>query len=515
MDRQDLLIETGQRFVSSFRGLKMTKEFISQVKRSKIGNYIIFSDNVASIKELNKLCIEIDSLIYSETGYHPFITIDQEGGMVSRLPEDAAVLPGQMALASLSNGDLVEECTYRNGLMLKRIGCNFNLSPCVDVNNNSFNPVIGVRSFGDDFSKVASYGVRAVRGYNRSGIFSCIKHYPGHGNTSVDSHLSLPSIDISEEEFEQQLLPFKASIEEGVPAVMTSHVLFPKLEKSNVPCTMSRLLLTDILRKKLGFNGLIISDCMEMKAIDTFYGSEKGCIESIKAGADIVFVSHHADRAESIIYKVMKKYQEGYYDSCEWKSSIERIKTAKSSLCSVEEMDVRENFEADRIYFNSIARKTIAHVSGTVPRYMDGTVFMGPMAYITSNVSDRLDRTCFSDYLQKEFPQSKAVETSADPSDEEISEILQNLDASQVVFGSYNGHLQKGQMKLVEAICKKGIPVHLFALRNPYDLSKEIRSSAASTFACFEYSKRIFDEIRDILNGYGSYSGEMPIKLED
>lgn len=514
MDKQDLLIEVGQHFVSSFRGLTMTKEFIEQVKRSKIGNYIVFSDNVSSIHDLNKLCIEIDNLIYGETGYHPLITIDQEGGMVSRLPETSAVIPGQMALAALRDEDTIAECSYRNGLMLKKIGCNFNLSPAVDVNNNSLNPVIGVRSFGDDFARVGEYGLSSVKGYMKSGILTCVKHFPGHGNTSTDSHLSLPVIDIAEEEFDLQLLPFKRAIEYGVPAVMTSHILFPRVEKNNLPCTMSRILLTDILRGKLGFDGLIISDCMEMQAIDHFYGTEQGCIESIKAGADIVFVSHNADRAENIIYKVAQKYEEGYYDESEWRASFERIIEAKKDLKPIDFLDENEDFKDDKVFFDSLAQKSITHVSGEIPSFKNNTVFIAPMAYVTSNISDRLDRISFTAALNSAFDSSSKIDIPADPCDEEIKKVLSSLNASQVVFGSYNGHLQKGQLRLVKAISEKGIPVHLFALRNPYDITKEMKECTASAFACYEFSGRIFSEIIEILKGNGHFSGKLPIKLE-
>ena len=273
----DLRTKIGMRLFSGFPGKEMSEEFRRMVREYKLGNVILFSNNIESLEQLNRLCVEIDEFITAETGYHPLISIDQEGGMVSRLPDNTVVAPSQMAESALADPDLIEECAYRNGRLLMELGCNFNLAPVLDVNMSLKNPVIGVRSFSDKTEKVAEYGARAVKGYNRSGILSSAKHFPGHGNTGTDSHLSLPVIDLERDELSEQLKPFVRAMEEGVPAVTTSHILFPKIEP-DVPCTMSRRLITGLLREELGFKGIVISDCMQMQAISRFYGDRKSVV---------------------------------------------------------------------------------------------------------------------------------------------------------------------------------------------------------------------------------------------
>ncbi len=514
MDKE-LLIEMGQHMVSGFQGKSMSQEFIDAVKRAKLGNVILFSHNIESLEQVNRLCKEIDELITSETGHHPFITIDQEGGMVSRLPESAPVLPGQMALSAIGKDEVISECTYQNGLLLKKIGCNFNLSPSVDVNENQKNPVIGVRSFGEGPELVAHNGALAVEGYNKSGIFSCAKHFPGHGDTSIDSHLSLPMIDKSWEQLQSQLLPFREAIKAGVPAVMSSHILFPQLEKEKFPCTMSRKLLTGLLKEELGFKGLVLTDCMEMKAIATYYGTTEGAIKALSAGADLIFVSHHAELAEKTIYELCKKKEEGYYDQDELRASLEKIYEYKKALCPINIIDDFSTFDELKATFDELAQSSSVTIKSGKPKDLTHLTFIAPRAFITSNIADQLDRNDFASWMANEFEGSEKVICSADTSKKEVQQIVDNITNERtVVFGSYNAHLQTGQIDIIRALCKKGIQVHLFILRNPYEATKEIVDMVSSCTLTFEYSVRMFERCRDILKGKVVSTGKAPIFLE-
>lgn len=514
MDRA-LLIEMGQHMVTGFPGTSMTQDFIDAVKRAKIGNVILFSHNIETLAQVNKLCKEIDKLITTETGHHPFITIDQEGGMVSRLPESAPVLPGQMALSAIDDDNAIEYCTYQNGLLLKKIGCNFNLAPSVDVNENQKNPVIGVRSFGEGAEAVAHNGSKAIKGYIKSGILSCAKHFPGHGDTNIDSHLSLPLIDKSFSEMQNQLLPFKRAIESGVPAVMSSHILFPQLEKEKVPCTMSRTLLTGLLREKLGFKGLVLTDCMEMKAIATYFGTTQGAIKALKAGADLIFISHHADLAEQTIYEMCKMKEEGFFDEKELTASIERIYEHKRSFKAIDIVSDWSEFDLLKKTFDELAQKSSVTIKEGRPKSLDKLTFIAPRAFITSNISDQLDRNDFASWMNKEFRGSEKKICTADPKEEEIKAIVDSISLDRtVVFGSYNAHLQTGQLEIIRALYEKGIPIHLFILRNPYEATKEIIDMVESCTLTFEYSERMFERCRDLLKGSVVSTGKLPIRLE-
>ncbi len=206
----DIREKIGQRLVFGFPGTTIPAEFAALVREYKIGNVILFRYNIENLPQLARLCAAIQQLIRGATGRDAFITIDQEGGMVTRLPWDAVNVPGSMALAATGkpeNAVLAAEITARQ---LRGVGVNFNLAPDLDVNSNPMNPVIGVRSFGDDPQSVALFGTKAVEGYKNGGMLCCGKHFPGHGDTAVDSHIGLPRIEKTLAELEScELIPFR------------------------------------------------------------------------------------------------------------------------------------------------------------------------------------------------------------------------------------------------------------------------------------------------------------------
>ena len=179
----------GQKLIFGFHGTELPEEFQALVREYKIGNVILFARNIVSAEQLRRLCAQIQALVWEVTGYPAFIVIDQEGGGVSRIPDDAVNVPGAMAIAATGDPDsarIAAEITVRQ---LRGLGPNFNMAPVLDVNTNPQNPVIGVRSFGDDPNYAAQFGVAAIRAYENAGIYCCGKHFPGHGDTSVDSEV--------------------------------------------------------------------------------------------------------------------------------------------------------------------------------------------------------------------------------------------------------------------------------------------------------------------------------------
>ena len=269
----------GQRLVTGFPGTALTPELVQVVKEYKIGNIILFRENIASADQLRTLCADLQTLIRSETGHDAFIMIDQEGGAVTRLPESCINVPGSMALAATGDPETTYLAGKLTGEELRSLGVNFNLAPSVDVNCNPANPIIGVRSYGDTPATVAKYAAGMIRGLQDGGVLCLAKHFPGHGDTSLDSHLTLPCVDKPRDELERmELAPFRAAIADGVPAIMTAHILFPALDDSGVPATMSRRIVTGLLRGEMSFTGLVTSDCMEMQAVQQFFGSVDGVL---------------------------------------------------------------------------------------------------------------------------------------------------------------------------------------------------------------------------------------------
>ncbi|MGM9997981.1 MAG: beta-N-acetylhexosaminidase [Candidatus Bruticola sp.] len=246
---------------------------------------ILFAKNVQNRLQVNKLIEDI----HKNSKLTPFIAVDQEGGLVDRFryPE-MSLSPGAMALGTTNSEEAVYEAHRIMAEELRDLGIHIDFAPCLDVNNNSRNPIIGVRSFSADPQRVAAFGCAAIRGLRDGGVIPTAKHFPGHGNTDTDSHLALPSIKGSRTQLEEtELVPFKAAIREQVEAIMTAHIVFPALDRE-LPATLSKTILTDLLRHELGYEGVIVTDSLAMKSIANTWGFGEAAVMSIEAGADLI-----------------------------------------------------------------------------------------------------------------------------------------------------------------------------------------------------------------------------------
>ncbi|MEU5998530.1 glycoside hydrolase family 3 protein [Streptomyces sp. NPDC047197] len=246
----------------------------------------LFGRNIASPEQLAALTAQLraerDDVL---------VAIDEEGGDVTRLEvRSGSSFPGNHALGAVDDTALTRDVAAELGRRLAACGVNLNWAPSADVNSNPDNPVIGVRSFGADPLLVARHTAAYVEGLQSAGVAACTKHFPGHGDTAVDSHHDVPRIGVDPEVLRaRDLAPFRAAIAAGTRAVMSAHILVPSLDVE-YPATLSRRILTGILREELGFDGLIVTDGMEMQAISATYGIERGSVLAIAAGADAICV---------------------------------------------------------------------------------------------------------------------------------------------------------------------------------------------------------------------------------
>ncbi|MGW1725507.1 glycoside hydrolase family 3 protein [Streptomyces sp. NPDC002306] len=246
----------------------------------------LFGRNIASPEQLATLTAQLraerDDVL---------VAIDEEGGDVTRLEvRTGSSFPGNHALGAVDDVELTRAVASELGRRLAACGVNLNWAPSADVNSNPVNPVIGVRSFGADTALAARHTAAYVTGLQSAGVAACTKHFPGHGDTAVDSHHALPRIDVDAEVLaERELVPFRAAIAAGTRAVMSAHILVPALDPDH-PATLSRRILTGLLRGELGYDGLIVTDGMEMRAIAATYGIERGSVLAVAAGADAICV---------------------------------------------------------------------------------------------------------------------------------------------------------------------------------------------------------------------------------
>lgn len=249
----------------------------------------LFRRNLEGEAATQALCVALRERL----GAHALLAIDQEGGPVSRATF-VPVAPPAMALGALGREDLARETGAAVARSLRHLGLNWNFAPLLDINNNPANPVISERSFGDTAEQVTRLARAWMEGSLREGVATCVKHFPGHGDTHMDSHHALPQVNKSMEELEAlELRPFRALAHEA-PAMMTAHIVYPQLDP-DLPATLSRLWLTGMLREQLGFEGVVITDALMMDAVKLRWGHAQAAVLALQAGADMVLAQGSLD----------------------------------------------------------------------------------------------------------------------------------------------------------------------------------------------------------------------------
>lgn len=323
----------GQLFVFGFHGTEPTEQIQALIREYGIGGTIYFSRNVVDAQQVHELSGNLQR-IASDAGKPPvFVAIDQEGGMVARLVEGVTLMPGNMALGAASEAEGARETARVCGEELRKLGVTMNYAPCIDVNNNPDNPVINVRSYSDRSEVVAELGAAAVQGYQAARIAATVKHFPGHGDTSVDSHHALPVLLHDRARLDAiELKPFRAAIEAGTDCIMTAHVCLPALDPSGVPSTLSQPVLTGLLREELGYDGIVVTDCLEMSAIDEFYGPGPGAVQALRAGADMVLVSHTYEKQLAALEAVASAVESGELAMDRIDEAVGRVMALKEKL---------------------------------------------------------------------------------------------------------------------------------------------------------------------------------------
>jgi len=314
------------------RGVDHLEDWKTLLDEFHIGNVIVKQSNSADqVRFLNAL--------QRETKRPLLVVADAEWGL-SMTMEDAPPFPKNMTLGAIQEISLIERLGEEIGREAQLVGVHMNLAPVVDVNNNPNNSVIHMRSFGDQSAAVAERGAAMIRGMKKSGLLTCTKHFPGHGDTEVDSHFGLPIISHSLERLKEiELPPFKAAIEAGTDAVMSAHILLKALDL--VPATLSFPVMTTLLRHDLGFNGLIVTDALNMKALINHYSVEEIVLMAHAAGADLLLYGDHVTSAvDSLIQEQIPKayrallsaYQDGTFSMSRLDASVLRILQAKDQV---------------------------------------------------------------------------------------------------------------------------------------------------------------------------------------
>ena len=282
-DSAQLLRDAGAVIQTGFEGHSAPDWMLRALESGELGGVALFGRNIPGREELAAVTAPLRA-----ANPDVLITVDEEGGDVTRLEiAEGSSYPGNHALGYADDPELTALVARAIGLDLAAAGVNLSYAPVADVNANPDNPVIGVRSFGSDSALVSRHTAAYVRGLQSTGVIGCAKHFPGHGDTDGDSHLGLPQIDFDDATLALHLAPFRAAIEAGVKAVMSAHILVPRYNNA-VPATMAPEIMTGLLRTELGFDGLIITDGIDMASISAYYGVAEGTIKAVAAGVDAI-----------------------------------------------------------------------------------------------------------------------------------------------------------------------------------------------------------------------------------
>jgi beta-N-acetylhexosaminidase len=319
--------KVGQLMMVGFGGHVVDASVVALVKGKQVGGVCMFKRNITDAEQIARLNDGVRALMADSIP--PFIAVDQEGGNVIRISESMLVLPGNMALGATREPKLAYAAGKAQGEDLSRLGFNMNLAPVLDVNQNPRNPVIGVRSFGDSSGLVADLGAEFVRGQQEANIATIAKHFPGHGSVDSDSHKELPVLSESEEQLVSALAPFEAAMKVGLDGMMTAHVAAPKVTGDELPATLSERILSDILRRRMKFEGLVLTDELEMEAIADRFGVGRAAVMAMKAGADMVLVPWRVERKAEVHAALLDAARSGELSRERIDASVRRILTLK------------------------------------------------------------------------------------------------------------------------------------------------------------------------------------------
>ncbi|MGK5007287.1 beta-N-acetylhexosaminidase [Janthinobacterium sp. LB2P70] len=493
---QGLREKVGQLFMVGFDALQADEHIKTLIREKKVGGVILFRRNVHTPAQVSALCRELQEINAEVSDTPLLISIDQEGGMVMRIEQGVTPIPAAMAFQAAGSIDDCERMNQISGDEMRQVGINMLLAPVLDVNNNRNNPVIGVRAYGEDAATVIDYGMAAMRGQRASGVAVTAKHFPGHGDTATDTHYAMALVPHDKERLHAvELAPFRAAIAGGVDAIMTAHVVFPAFEAdTSVPATLSKGVLTDLLRGELKYQGVVITDCLEMAAIADGIGIAQGAIATLQAGADIVLISHREAQQTAAIDAVIAAVERGDISIARIDAACARVAELKRNRAV---RDWRERpvnppalMQPAAMALSQLLQKAALRVQGDY-RPLDASL---PVTLLTVEVRSRSEidevalgrnkeaRSSMLPALLEAGLDVREYALSAEALDDEVNEAIAFAQgAQQIVLQTYNAMFVDGQRRLVEALPHDRL--WLVAGRLPYDL--DLAPDAQGRLAAF------------------------------
>lgn len=502
----------GQVMIIGFDGTAVDAELRHMISEYHIGGVILFARNIQSPQQVATLTNELQKIALESGSLGLFIAIDQEGGRVARLTEDKGFteFPAAMALTATGDSQNAYRVASAMAAEMRAVGINVDFAPDLDVNNNPANPVIGIRSFSSNPTKVAEYGLAFAKGLQENGILAFGKHFPGHGDTGIDSHIDLPLVPYDRDRLDQlELVPFKAAIDADFAGIMSAHVTFPAIDPTiGLAATLSRPVLTGLLREELGFNRLIVTDSLEMGALAAKgYPPQVGAPLALSAGADLLLFNRDHAMHRQAFANLVQAVEDGKISEEQLNDSVERILQMKKRfgllnpvLVEVEAAITSINKAEHLALSRALAQKAI-----TLMRNPQGLI---PLKSIPLVVEPAAVRD-----LTKHLGLSGTTLTiDTQPTPMQIADVIyaaQNKTVVIIPVDDLNNNTN--QLKLVRDLVEAGNPVIAIAHRNPFDVA--LLPDAVTVLVTYGFNPPIRDALADVLSGKIEPSGVLPVTL--
>ena len=515
--RMTLEEKVGQLFAVQFDGTEFSPWLEQAIGQLHVGGIILFDDNVENPEQVAMLINRAQEVATVSGARIPlFVAVDQEGWPIVRLREGFTIFPGNMALGSTASVEHARLAAIITGRELEAVGINMNLAPVLDVNSNPANPVIGIRSFGADPALVSELGTAAIAGYQAAGVVAVGKHFPGHGDTSLDSHLALPSVWHDRAHLDTvELVPFRAAAAE-LDVIMTAHVTFPAIDPTpSLPATLSAPTLQGLLRSEMGFDGLIATDSLGMDAIDQAYGVANASALAFQAGADLLMFGNdpgHSPEEAHVAYEgILALVQSGEVPLERVDESVRRILEVKAQYGLLAWTPVNPTAAADRTGTQEHRAAALQIALQAVTLVRDKANVLPFQANSTLLVVSPYGVEGLGTVLGEYAGAIEEIVVHLDPTAEEIAVIsARTQEVDTVVLGTLGASWHPAQAQLVASLLDQ--PLVVVALRSPYDL---LMFPAAPTYlATYGESPASLDALARVLFGQVLPQGHLPVPLE-
>lgn len=469
--------QVGQMLLIGFDGLTAPNHVLERLASGSIGGVILFGRNVESPKQVAALTASLRAA----AKYPPLVAIDQEGGTVARLRSGQAFTesPGALALSVAGDAQRVETMSEALAAEMRAVGINWDFAPVVDILYNRHNPSLGTRAFGMEAREVARLATAAVRGFQRGGVAACAKHFPGLGNTPIDTHKALPALDVSVEQLKaHDLVPYRAALEAGLASVMTTHTRFTALDAEH-PATLSPNVISTLLRGELAFDGVVTTDCLEMKAIADHYGPGEAAVRAALAGVDVILFSHTRAMQEAAYTALIEAVKSGRVPLERLQGANRRIAALKGRFAESAAGDLSLVCRPEHL---EIARR--AARAGTVmaknapdliPLSLDerSVVLVEFASALDSEVMERGGLTGFAALFRQRAPRINTLSLRGDGADDAaLSEAIARVREAEVsILAVRNAALIPRQLEQARQIMDVAPRIVLVALRSPFDVT--------------------------------------------